>query len=220
MAASRRKATSAETDTQDGVVNVPQQSDEARQAILEKSSAAPISAVGSARDFALGQQEERIKNLDSRGSTVPIAGGDGLKADYAEFTPGAPVGAQAQPMNFTTNGGLGATLVGSPSGPQPVSAFTSDPAEAQKRLEETLKSHDDFFLTRGGFKKLSRAQVEQMSPADLRAVASDRGYDIGDNAGSRLTRKRFLSEQAKDSDLKDAEETEPSGDNETDKSGE
>jgi hypothetical protein len=192
-------------------LDAPIQETAVRRTILEKSSAGGISAVGLARAAEVGDQKERIGNLDSRGSTQPVAGGDAIKADYPDFTPGAPVGAQAQPANYTTNGTLPVGMVGSPTGPVPASSVTADPAEARKRIQENLDSQKKHVL-RSGFEQLSRDKIESMSPADLRAVASDRGYDVG-LAGARVTRRRFLAEQTKDASENPADfsQEEPTG---------
>lgn len=182
----RKKAADAPT--------IPEQSDEARKATLTNAPKGLGTATGVEHERLFGDQEDRIKNLESRGSTVPIAGGDEIKADFAASESAAPVGAQAQPANWTSNGVLPPNMVASPSGPVPVSSVTSSIEEAQKRSEENLKSHEDFVLRSGG-EKLSRDRIEGLQAADLRAIAHDRGYDLGEYAGNRVTRRRFIEAQ-------------------------
>jgi hypothetical protein len=188
-----------------GNLDAPIQSDEARQRVLEKSSAGPLSAVGVAREDASGATKERLDSLESRGSTQPIAGGDSIGADYPPHDAPKATGAQAQAANYSTNGTLPINHVASPSGLVPASAVTSDPEQARKLIEDQMKSAESVIL-RSGFEKLSRAKIESMSPADLRAVASDRGYDLGEYGGARVTRRRFVRAQAEDKEMTDLEE--------------
>lgn len=178
-------------------LSVPPQSEEARKQVLANSSAGGASAVGQARAHLLGEEQERLDNLESRGSTQPIAGGDEIKADYPPHEGAKPIGAQAQPAAFTTNGSLPVNMVASPSGLVPAAAVTGDPEHAAQLVRDANEARDDHIL-RSGAKKLSRNQIEGMSALELRAVAHQRGYDIGEYAGSRTTRRRFIEAQGKD----------------------
>lgn len=60
--------------------------------------------------------------------------------------------------------------------------------EGEEEAEVILKS---------GHKKISRSTIESMIGADLRAVAHDRGYDIG-QGGTRTSRLRFIAAQNAD----------------------
>lgn len=188
--------------------DAPIQDEETRKKILQNSTAGGQTAVGRARDAHLGDQAERIADLPG-GSEIAFAGGDSLPKDFPDHKPGAPVGAQAQPANYTTNGSLPLNMVASPSGLVPASAVSVDPAIAAQRVQEGMDSLKAFTHRTGGYDRLSRAQIEGMSAGDLRAVASQRGYDIGEYAGSRATRKRFIAAQHADDDLEGEREAEP-----------
>lgn len=175
------------------------QSDEVRERILANSTAGGDTAIGNARAAA----DKEIPEGEDRGSKAEIVGGE-PQADYPAFSPAAPVGSQSQPALITTNGTLPVGHVASPSGLVPVSAVTSDPTHATQLIQDHLDEQEKQIL-RSGYEKLSRAKIESMSAGELRAVASDRGYDIGDYAGSRSTRQRFIKAQNEDEGLKDSE---------------
>jgi hypothetical protein len=176
----------------------PQQSEEARKKVLANSTAGRNTAIGQEREALLREESgEEVPERESDGSTIPIAGGE-PKGDFAAVEAKEPIGAQAQPAIVSTNGTLPVNHVASPSGLVPVSAVEHDPQAAAKRAQDHLTAADKQTI-RAGYEKISRNKAEMMSPGELRAVASDRGYDIGDYAGSRATRKRFLDAQSKDS---------------------
>lgn len=194
-------ADEAEEQKKDSGSDAPIQDEATRNKILQNSTAGGQTAVGRAREAHLSDdQANKIADLPG-GSELPIAGGDSLPKDFPDHKPGAPVGAQAQPANYTTNGSLPLNMVASPSGLVPASAVSADPAIAAQRVQESMDSLKAHTHRTGGYDRLSRAQIETMSAGDLRAVASQRGYDIGEYAGSRATRKRFIVEQNKDDDL-------------------
>lgn len=177
-------------------LDAPIQSDEAREKVLGQVGTGGGTATGQARSHFLGDEKERIEGLESRGSTQEIAGGEPV-ADASGNDTQKPRGAQAQPSAFVSNGSLPVNMVASGSGPVPVSSVTSNPEDAARMAAESIKAHDDHVL-RSGATKLSRAQIESMSGAELRAVASDRGYDLGEQGGNRTTRRRFIEAQNKD----------------------
>lgn len=180
------------------------QSDEAREKVLAQSATGGGTATGQAREHFLGEETERIEGLKSRGSEVPIEGGD-PQPDAVQ--PGQPPrGNQAQPSAFVSNGSLPVNMVPSGSGLVPVSSVTSDPETAKELVDTAARARDEHIL-RSGFRKLSRAKVESMTAGELRAVASDRGYDIGEYGGNRITRQRFLEAQKKDEGLDESSET-------------
>lgn len=183
------------------VPDTPIQSDEARQAVINRSSAGNLTAVGveRARQQAEADGEDPAPTGDDRGSKIPIAGGE-PQPDYPPHEAPQAVGAQAEPAAFTTNGTLPVNHVASPTGLVPVSAVTTDQKQATKLVQDNLDRHEKEML-RSGYEKLSRAKIESMSAGDLRAVASDRGYDIGEYAGHRATRMRFIAAQQQDEGL-------------------
>lgn len=186
------------------VPETPVQSDEVRAKLLRNSSAGGDTAVGNerARLQAIEDGEEEFDGPG--GSEIPIAGGE-PQADAPAFEAAEPIGAQAQPSNFTTNGSLPVNQVASPSGLVPVSAVTQDATQGAKLVQENLDSHAKAVL-RSGAQKLSRAKIESMTAGDLRAVAHDRGYDIQEGSGTRSTRRQFIAAQQADDDAADDEE--------------
>lgn len=185
MTAARKKDEAPET---------PLQSEEARNRILAQSSAGTTTAVGQARQDFINENSDEEKPEIPGGSEIPIAGGE-PQPDAAG--PTEPQGAQAAPAILATNGTLPVNQVPSPSGLVPVSAVVSDPVQGAKLVQESLDAAEKHLL-RSGFEQLSRAKIESMNANDLRAVASDRGYDLGPHAGSRATRRRFILAQQKD----------------------
>lgn len=181
-----------------GLPDTPIQDDATRDRILQNSAAGGDTAVGNERRRKLSEADG--DEFDGPGgSELEIAGGE-PQSDHAPFEAPAPVGAQAQPSNFTTNGSLPVNMVASPSGLVPVSAVTSDPAQGAQLVQDNLDITSRAVL-KSGAQKLSRAKIESMTAGDLRAVAHDRGYDLGsDNAGSRTTRRAFIAAQQADDD--------------------
>lgn len=184
----------------DETVETPLQSEAVRDAILQKSSAGQGTAIGVIRANAEGKE---TPSGEARGSTVPIVG----TFESGDAWEGAkPQGAQAQPAILATNGTVPVNMIGTPSGPVPISAVTGDPAQGAKMIQERLDA-DEKEILKTGYAKLSRAKVASMNAAGLRAVASDRGYDVG-QAGNRQTRARFLRAQAEDKNFESSDEIE------------
>jgi hypothetical protein len=181
-------------------LKVPLQSQEVREAILQKSSAGIGTAIGTIRAYDVDEKE--IPSGDDRGSTTPVAG----EFEGDSYEGAAPQGAQAEPAIITTNGTVPVNMIGTPSGPVPISAVEGDPAKGARLIQERL-DNDEKELLKTGYAKLSRAKVASMSSAELRAVASDRGYDVG-QAGNRQTRIRFNRLQAEDKNFESDEEIE------------
>ena len=183
-----------------GLPDTPIQDDETRTRILQNSAAGGDTAVGNERKRQIAEAEG--EEFDGPGgSELEIAGGD-PQPDHPPHEAPSPVGAQAQPSNFTTNGSLPVNMVASPSGLVPVSAVTADPAQGATLIQENLDITSKAVL-KSGSEKLSRAKIESMSAGDLRAVAHDRGYDVGEQSGSRTTRKKFIQAQQDDDDAAD-----------------
>lgn len=182
----------------------PTQSPEVRAAIINRSTAGGDTAIGNERrELNKNDEADQKSSTDDLpgGSTIPIVGGE-PKPDYPQHDAPPAVGAQTQPANLSTNGTLPVGHVASPSGLVPVSAVTSDPHQGAKLVQENLNATQNEVL-KSGNTKLSRAKIESMSAGELRAVASDRGYDIGDYAGARQTRSRFIKAQNDDEGLTD-----------------
>jgi hypothetical protein len=183
----------------DKAPDTPLQSEDAKKTVIARSAAGGLTAVGAERARLLAEEAGDDDSDRPRGSEIPIVGGD-PKADFPSHKAPKPVGAQAEPSQFTTNGSLPVNHVASPSGLVPVSAVTNDPTRGAELVQTNLDDTERQLL-RSGFEKLSRSKIESMDAGTLRAVASDRGYDIGDYAGQRATRARFIAAQNKDEGL-------------------
>lgn len=187
---------------------VLEQPAEAREANLSRTSAGSASASGQAAKILREGEPERPEN---EGSTLPVAGDPTPDWDG----PQVATGAQAVEAAYATNGTIPAGMTASPTGFVPASTVSSDPAEAQRIAQENLDNSAHKAAVGSEPKWLSRSEVEAHSGAELRAVASDRGYDIPSTLGNRGTRRAFLKAQAKDREEYDAEaEDEDSGETE------
>jgi hypothetical protein len=178
----------------------PLQSEETRERVLNHAPSGEGTATGLALQDLNGEHDERLANLESRGSTQPIAGGDQIKADYPPNKAAKPVGAQAEPAIYTSNGTLPVGHVPSSSGLVPVAATGRTGQDAVKAVDDSLKSLADH-ENRPNNRKLSDAEIERLNAPDLRAIAYTRGYDIGEYAGARTTRRRFREQQKGDKTL-------------------
>lgn len=148
--------------------------------------------------------EDELPTGEERGSLVDpgiVPEGEG---DYMG-TPHAAVGPQTEAAFFAPNGAIPPNMVASPSGLVPVSAVTSTAEEAEKLLDRRKEdlSREYKGLTKG--KRLTDEQIRSMGGAELRAVATDRGYDLSPNAGTRGTRAGFATAQLEDENLEEAD---------------
>lgn len=168
--------------------DLPLQDEDVRAAIL---STAPQGS-GTATGKAAGEADEEIPSGKDRGSVVPIAGGS-IKPDAV--VAGKAIGNQLEPAAFTSNGSIPLGMVGSPGGSVPVGALGLSPEEAFRRSEESINAASSASAVHSGFARVSRRTIETASAANLRAAAQDRGWDIGLEAGSRVTRARFIALQ-------------------------
>jgi hypothetical protein len=194
----REVLVSAKKKEAEGLV-VPEQSEEMRAEILASAPKGADTATGQAFAHDSGEEEERIEGLENRGSDNPIAGGEGIVADYSGQETQEPIGLMAQPAHFTVSGTINPTEVASPSGPVPLGSVTASLADAQKRIEEQHKSAEaSVRRRRSSLEPLTQAQIDSMSGAELRAVAVDRGYEMADGGGTRTTRRKFAEAQEAD----------------------
>lgn len=184
------------------VPETPVQSDEVRAKIMQNSAAGGDTAVGHERRRLQAIEDGEDEFDGPGGSEIPIAGGE-PQPDAPAFSAAEPIGAQAQPSNFTTNGSLPVNHVASPTGLVPVSTVAQDATQGAKLVQENLDQHERSVL-RSGATKLSRAKIESMTAGDLRAVAHDRGYDLGpESTGTRSARRKFIAAQQADDDAAD-----------------
>lgn len=184
----------AEKQETEHLLELPVQDEETRKNILAATPISDATATGKERARLHEDADANIPEGEDQGSKVPIAGGDELIPD-AEG-PQQPVGGQTQPAIMTPNGSLPLGMVGSPSGPVPVGALGLPPHEANKRLREAVGASGRPAVHEG-FERVPRSVIENASAASLRAAAQDRGYDIGPEAGARVTRARFIEAQNK-----------------------
>lgn len=168
---------------------------------IDAGRAAPGSNTATGQEAARrsGEEDESLPEGEERGSTVAIEGE--FKGDYLG-KPNKAQGAQKEEAEFVSNGTIPLNHVPSNSGLVPVSALANSPEDAERRLEEQRKSLDGsrkaLFSQRA---ELTEEQISRMGGAELRAVATDRGYDIPDNIGARGTRAAFARAQADDDSI-------------------
>jgi hypothetical protein len=134
---------------------------------------------------------------------------DGVVADAIQ--PGAkPFGDQAKAAFFTRNGSIPGNSVPSPSGPVP-SSVIGDEKTREKAVEAArqgaIETHQG---TRNSRYRISDEAARRMSPAELRAVAYDRGYE-GVDGGRQSVLRHFLDAQKEDEGLEDPPEGHPLG---------
>ncbi len=150
-------------------------------------------STGSATGAQLAAASKQIPTGDDRGSKVPIKG---------DPKDSAPQGAQAEPARFGTNGSLPHRTVGSPSGPVPVGALKGSKESVEAAAEANLAAHDAFVAERNARdRRLTDAEINRVSAAELRAIGAQRGYKLSDYAGVRVVRTQFTDLQAKDGNL-------------------
>lgn len=118
--------------------------------------------------------------------------------------PGKSHGAQLEPAIMTAGGSIPHATLPSPSGPVPAGVI-ADERVRRAALATVVRNHTD---ARGRVRnsrfRLSENEIRRMSPAVLRAVGSDRGYDVPDTGRQRIV-NAFLKAQADDDSLEDPE---------------
>lgn len=151
----------------------------------------PGSATGQAVRQALGLEE--IPKGKDRGAPDAPKVGEPLKAK--------PQGLQKEQALFTSNGEVDLRLVPTASGPQSAPAATH--AEGEKRIQERRDAHQDYIEARSTQrdKRLSEATISRLGHAELRAIASQRGYKDIPEHGNRTTRTWFARQQEEDEAL-------------------
>lgn len=108
--------------------------------------------------------------------------------------------AQTEPAIMTPSGSLPHGFVSSPSGPVPASAAGGAAAlvEYGKKLAAEGKAKGP-----RKHERLTEDRVRGLSKASIRAVATDRGYDLGPEAGRQAMASAFLKAQAADDYVED-----------------
>jgi hypothetical protein len=178
----------------------PSQSEETRENVLNHAPQGDGTATGVALQDLRGEHDERLKDLPG-GSEQPIEGGDQIKPDYPPMKAAKPVGMQAEPAIYTSNGTLPVGHVPSPSGLVPAAAQGLTGKAAVDAVDNSLKSLADHAGRISSNTPLSDSKIESISAAELRAIGHTRGYDLGEYAGARTTRRRFREAQKNDKGL-------------------
>lgn len=175
------------------------------------TSPVPGSPAATGTGTATGQALRDASNApeipegDDRGSKVPIEGGAHIKPDAVK--PGQkPHSLQAEPAIFVSNGSIDPDTVATPGGPVPAGA-TGQTQEQVEQHREDVREMLSKSATHEGFKRIPRATIDKATGAELRAAAADRGWDLGDEAGNRVTRARFIAKQNEELGSEEGDET-------------
>lgn len=129
---------------------------------------------------------------------------EGVVADAVK--PGAPpFGDQTTAAFFTRSGSIPGNSIPSPSGPVPASTIADEATRdaAVKAARDGARS--SHLAQRNGRLRISDEAAGRMSPAELRAVAYDRGYN-GVEGGRASVLRKFLDAQKGDQSLQDPPE--------------
>lgn len=134
-------------------------------------------------------------------------GGPGAEHAHADaVNPGKPpVGLQKEAAFFTASGSVEGNTIPSPTGLVPAGLIADDKLREQAIQQARAGAVDPHRGHSTGRFRISEDAVHRMSPAALRAVAQDRGYD-GIEGGRRAVQAKFLAAQAKDDSLVDPPE--------------
>lgn len=163
----------------------------------------PESATGAAIADAEGTRDD-IPQGEDAGSKVPIAGD--IRPDSEG--PQEPQEGQAQPAQFTSNGQLPHRHVPTPSGAVPVGAVATSVEDADKRVDDVTKKHEERLarLNAPARTALTDEQIAKTPSAELRAIGEARGYEISPDHGPRATRTAFAKAQSEDEDAEEPED--------------
>lgn len=155
------------------------------------STASGLAALGSPKG------KETAESNDSNSGIEPDAVKEGQ----------GPIGQQQDAAFFTRNGSIPGNSVPSPSGPVPASTIP-DEASRNAAVEAARAGATRARQGRTGRFRISDEAAGRLSPAELRAVAHDRGYG-GVEGGRQSILRKFLEEQKKDQGLEDPPENHP-----------
>jgi hypothetical protein len=157
-------------------------------------------ATGVEEEARSGAQDERLEGTKKDHTGLP--GTEDIKPDFLEGQ--APQGLQAEPARFVTNGSLEPNMVASNSGPVPASAANFTPEAGEAAVEAQIKAEDDALRARFEQRQeIDEETISRMSAAEIRAVASDRGYtELDGIMGRKQSRSAFLTAQKADKSIK------------------
>lgn len=166
---------------------------------LTRQGVAPSSATA-AGHAAAGSPESQADKSQQKGG----AGAEDAQPDATQPGQG-PVGMQQEAAFFTRNGSIEGNSIPSPTGPVPAGLIADDKLREQAIQAARQGAVDSHAGQSTGRFRLSEEAIVGMSPAELRAVAHDRGYrDI--DGGRNAVRTRFIEAQKKDESLIDPPE--------------
>jgi hypothetical protein len=114
--------------------------------------------------------------------------------------PGKNHGGQIEPAQFVVNGSVPYDYVPSPSGPVPASVITDD-AKRTATVEAARQAARN--ATKNSLRFLTESDLQSMSPAEVRAVAWDRGYEMKDG-GRAAVRRAFAAAQDDDESIEES----------------
>lgn len=163
---------------------------------LTRQGVSPSSATASGH-AAAGSPASTVDKSQQKGGP----GAEDAKPDAIQAGTG-PVGMQQEAAFFTRNGSVEGNSIPSPTGPVPAGLVADDKLREQAIQAARQGAVDSHAGQSTGRFRLSDQAVVGMSPAELRAVAHDRGY-TGVDGGRAAVRTKFLAEQAKDQSLID-----------------
>lgn len=126
---------------------------------------------------------------------VNTASKDAEKVDDTYLKPGKASGAQLEPAAMTPQGAVPHNVIATGSGWMPAGIVARDTDEANA-MGALTRAESKRRLVRGSH-SLTAEELLAMRPAEIRAVAADRGYDIG-AGGIRVTIQKFLKAQEED----------------------
>lgn len=107
--------------------------------------------------------------------------------------------AQTRPAVFTSNGSLPHGHVPTPGGPAPVGVL-GDKAAQQAGVDAMVQGALKGPRQR---RRVTQDLLDTMSKAEIRAVASDRGYDVPDASGRGPLKSAFLKAQEDDDSVEE-----------------
>jgi hypothetical protein len=175
----------------------------------KKDDTLPFDAVDAGRTAAAGNTATGMAKRDRDGELAEEDHSDQtlsetaeeIKPDYMATKPNPLVGQQKEEARFTSNGSIPLGMVASNSGFVPASSVERDPERAAELVQQNLETFSEGYISTSSRRRLDDAKIQSMSGAELRAVATDRGYDMSTAMGTRASRAAFTRLQGEDKTL-------------------
>lgn len=204
-------ATTDEGQTQEAQAQAEQ---DRRAAMAAKDREAPKDAPTPTRDVSHQEIRESLRKQGVRPTGNTASGlaaspqreiidtaiePEGVQGEDNLLNPGTNSDAQTKPALFTSNGSLPYGHVPSPGGPVPVAVHTN-PGAQQAGVDAMVEG-----AIRGPRmrRRVTQDHLDVMSKAEIRAVAHDRGYDVGTASGRGVLKSKFLEHQDKDQSVEE-----------------